>query len=185
MRTAIACWRGRIAPLFDTAGSVELLDEARDPGDPPVGFELEGRGSDRVMKLVEIGAGRLVCGAISSFLLDLLTAAGIEVVPFISGGVTEIEASLRAGRDLRREHPMPGCGRGCRLMGGFGRGTGGGAEGGPAGGSQAGRQRGSGGGAGAGGVCRCPACGLEQPHQRGVPCGSVACPGCGARMVRA
>jgi hypothetical protein len=38
--------------------------------------------------------------------------------------------------------------------------------------------------AGPGGVCVCPNCGHEQPHQAGVPCPQVKCPQCGAAMVR-
>jgi predicted RNA-binding Zn-ribbon protein involved in translation (DUF1610 family) len=32
--------------------------------------------------------------------------------------------------------------------------------------------------------CVCPACGARVPHQRGVPCTSINCPNCGAKMVR-
>jgi len=39
-------------------------------------------------------------------------------------------------------------------------------------------------GAGADGNCVCPNCGTKVPHQRGVPCYSLACPQCGAKMVR-
>jgi transposase len=39
-------------------------------------------------------------------------------------------------------------------------------------------------GAGPGGQCVCPSCGATSPHQIGVPCTSVSCPKCGAKMVR-
>jgi hypothetical protein len=50
-----------------------------------------------------------------------------------------------------------------------------------------GRGGGVSGGRGIGGidgtvVCRCPKCGQTEPHGRGVPCTSVRCPRCGARM---
>ena len=32
--------------------------------------------------------------------------------------------------------------------------------------------------------CFCPNCGQKVPHQRGVPCYSVSCSKCGAKMVR-
>jgi uncharacterized protein len=32
--------------------------------------------------------------------------------------------------------------------------------------------------------CLCPACGFEQPHQYGEPCGSQICPKCKTRMTR-
>ncbi|RKY37997.1 MAG: hypothetical protein DRP76_05040 [Candidatus Omnitrophota bacterium] len=40
-------------------------------------------------------------------------------------------------------------------------------------------------GAGPSGFCVCPNCGTKIPHQRGVPCYSISCPKCGARMMRA
>ncbi|MFP4256355.1 MAG: hypothetical protein ACLFQ9_05795 [Desulfobacterales bacterium] len=39
--------------------------------------------------------------------------------------------------------------------------------------------------AGPGGVCACPDCGYQQPHERGVPCPQVKCPQCGRAMLRA
>jgi len=69
----------------------------------------------------------------------------------------------------------PGTGRG---MGGAGiRSTGSG---------QVGQGRGRMGGfaMGPGGNCVCPKCGKTVPHQQGLPCTEVKCPGCGAAMTR-
>jgi hypothetical protein len=38
--------------------------------------------------------------------------------------------------------------------------------------------------AGPGGYCICPSCGAKAPHQAGMPCSSLACTNCGARMIR-
>jgi len=38
--------------------------------------------------------------------------------------------------------------------------------------------------AGPGGSCVCPSCGKKVEHQRGVPCNTLECPECGARMTR-
>jgi hypothetical protein len=35
------------------------------------------------------------------------------------------------------------------------------------------------------GFCVCPACGLRQPHQPGLPCREIRCPQCGTFMRRA
>lgn len=32
-------------------------------------------------------------------------------------------------------------------------------------------------------ICKCPSCGAEAPHQRGIPCNEQKCPKCGASMV--
>jgi len=73
---------------------------------------------------------------------------------------------------------MPwGDGRGpLGLSGGIGRGMGRGGGRGRMGGNRP--------GAGPGGVCICPSCGAEVPHQAGVPCSSLNCPKCGTRMIR-
>ena len=47
-----------------------------------------------------------------------------------------------------------------------------------------GRMGGTRSGAGPGGYCICPSCGKKVSHQAGVPCYSLSCPQCGARMVR-
>lgn len=182
MRTAIACWRGRIAPLFDTAGSVVVLEAVGGHDDPEEAVALPEDWPARVGRLREMGVERLVCGAISPFLRDLLDSAGIEVIAFVSGDVSDIDEALKRGGDLREEHPMPGCGRRCSMRGGSGRGTGGG---GAAGAGRSRGFRGRSGGQGAPGVCRCPVCGYEQSHERGFPCGSIVCPACGVAMVRA
>ena len=69
----------------------------------------------------------------------------------------------------------PGTGRGIGGGGGMGRGLMRGLMGGLRGGF----------GLGAGGNCVCPRCGKTVPHQRGVPCTQMKCPGCGAAMTRA
>lgn len=60
----------------------------------------------------------------------------------------------------------PGAGRGLR----FGKGRG--------------RMGGNRAGAGPSGDCVCPNCGEKVIHQRGIPCYSITCPKCGARMTR-
>ena len=39
-------------------------------------------------------------------------------------------------------------------------------------------------GKGPGGYCICPSCRHKTEHERGVPCRTVACPGCGTHMRR-
>ena len=34
------------------------------------------------------------------------------------------------------------------------------------------------------GMCYCPNCGTEVPHQAGIPCNQKNCPECGTRLAR-
>ncbi|MCE7740502.1 MAG: hypothetical protein KAU62_13530 [Candidatus Heimdallarchaeota archaeon] len=39
-------------------------------------------------------------------------------------------------------------------------------------------------GLGPNGMCKCPKCGNEVPHQRSTPCTQMECPKCGSKMFR-
>jgi len=64
----------------------------------------------------------------------------------------------------------PGSGQGRGGQGGFGPGRG--------------RMGGNRPGAGPVGDCICPQCGTKVAHTRGAPCNAMACPKCGARLIR-
>ena len=68
----------------------------------------------------------------------------------------------------------PGTGRGGGRGGGGGQGSGGGQ----------GRMGGNRPGAGPLGFCICPSCGEKATHQTATPCYNIACPKCGAKMIR-
>ncbi len=207
MKVAFACWDNRIAPVFDTArqvhvariesGSIEAETRESLPEDFPV---------QKTLRLVELGIGTLVCGAISRIMHTVVASYGIQVIPFVAGDLEDVIRAWLGGNLGQEAFAMPGCrgrlGRGFRsgrnnfweveAMNGKGRGMG------PGGGSR--RGTGSGGGRGQGGAgrgrmggpvaggpdgsCVCTQCGHAEPHQRGVPCTERACPKCGAPMTR-
>lgn len=201
MKAAFPFWENRIAPVFDTAGQIciveaesgRIVQEGREPltGDLPV---------QKVLRLTELDVATLVCGAISWPLQEMLTGGGIQVVPFVSGNLHEVIQAWMSGRLTRGAFAMPGClgGRCRRRFGGLhslngrgnimmGMGQGGRGMGGGQGRGQSGRRSGRGGGplaAGPDGQCVCPQCGHREPHQRGVPCFERTCPQCGAKMTR-
>jgi predicted Fe-Mo cluster-binding NifX family protein len=209
-KSAFAHWNARIAPVFDVARQVRLVEadagriaaEAEEvfPDDLP---------AHKAVRLAELGVRTLVCGAVSRPAHDLLLAYGIDVIPFVTGDLQEVIHAWLRGEVTRRVYSMPGCGgRGRRHRRGvagaereatnMNRPTRG--EGMPGGGRGQGRhgqgpgrgRRGNGPGrmgdpmaAGAAGTCVCPACGHREPHQRGLPCVQTTCPACGTAMVRA
>jgi predicted Fe-Mo cluster-binding NifX family protein len=213
MKTAFAYWENRIAPVFDTARDLLLVEsegehitrEERLPlaDEPPLA---------RTLRLVELGVETLVCGAISRALQEMLLTYGIRVQGFVAGDLHEVVRAWLEGKMNQEVFAMPGClGRGGHgrwsadkenIMQGRGRNTG-------AGGGQgqgAGRRQGQGMGQGAGqgmgqgmagrgrrggalaggpaGACVCPKCGHQQSHERGCPCVEQACPQCGTSLVR-
>ena len=78
MKAAFSTWNARIAPVFDTARQIHIVEvesgrvvgEADEvlPGDLP---------AQQVMRLAELGVGTLVCGAISWPVRGMVTASGI------------------------------------------------------------------------------------------------------------
>jgi len=206
MRAALSYAGDRVAPVFDVAGEILLVDTG--PGAAVLSEKSEKLGEglpvQKALKLAELGVEVLVCGAISRPLQETVAAYGIQVKPFITGKLKEVMRALVAGELEGESFTMPGCrGRGRGRVAGksknvqevsnmSGQGSGGKGRGrSSGGGTGTGRGRGQGLGrmggtnsAGTGGSCVCPRCGHSEPHQRGVPCYSRNCPSCGTLMVR-
>jgi predicted Fe-Mo cluster-binding NifX family protein len=195
LKTAFADWENRIAPVFDSAHHVHVVEaESCQIVNECDEVLPEGLPLQRILRLVSMGIGTLVCGAISRPVFDLLAAYGIRVVPFVAGDLREVIQAWVSGTLARNEFAMPGCrgrgvwgidetheihqkvdnmnGRGRRMGGGGGQGRGGRRAGG-ANTSMSTRVTGN---------CLCPQCGEKVPHERGEPCASRKCPKCGTAM---
>ncbi len=131
-KAAFACNEDRIAPVFDTARRVRLVEAGSGrilaASEEALGEEMPAR---RAARLEELGAGTLVCGAISRPLHEMVASRGILVIPFVAGDLDEIVAAWLSGALRGDAFAMPGCcgrrGRGFRgrgRRGGFGRGWG-------------------------------------------------------------
>ncbi len=197
MKTAFSYWNKRIAPMFDTALQVRLVEAE---AGKVVGDQLMTMSAlspaQRIVELRAAGVESLVCGAVSKGLRGMLVSYGIQVVPFVAGDLDEIVAAWINGQLEPESFAMPGCGgrRRCLTGGtmdkrGFGPGRGGKAGRGAGGGGN--RQSGRGAGRASGGsrpgsagMCRCLSCGHAEPHETGVPCWQKSCPVCGNAMTR-
>lgn len=172
VKTAFSCWEGRIAPVFDVARHITLVEI--EAGRVVAETMVDVNGAlpvPKALRLAEMGVSHLVCGAISRSLQEVVASTGVEVHPFVSGGLREvIDAWLVGAAELQR-FAMPGCRRRRSRQGrqrcGMGRRDAGGAL------------------AGDVGWCVCPQCAQRQPHERGVPCFEQRCPRCGIPMMRA
>ncbi|MGD9251115.1 MAG: NifB/NifX family molybdenum-iron cluster-binding protein [Desulfobacterales bacterium] len=199
MKTAFAVWNNRIAPVFDVTRRVIIVESEAVPESPPTTVLLAGdQPLQKVRQLSELGADRLVCGAISRALQAALTAGGIRVIPFIAGDVQEVIDAWR-GRQFevdafampgrrRKSHRLTGSGQpkedrmGNKRSGG-GRRPGGRGQGGKGRCRQDPQQPDQSAAAGTG-ACVCTQCGHSERHERGTPCIQKKCPQCGAIMSR-
>jgi len=197
-RAAFSFWERRIAPVFDTAPDIRIIEvEARSIVAARDEKLTEDQFGPRGLMVTELGIDVLVCGAVSRPLHELLSAYGIQVIPFVAGELDEVIGAWLGGQSLHTVFAMPGCcgrwrgsvmGRKSEevsIMQGKGFGSGRGLGGG-------GRQRGGGLGSRSGGrgafagtsFCVCPQCGHREPHQRGQACIECTCPKCGVKLVR-
>jgi predicted Fe-Mo cluster-binding NifX family protein len=197
MKAAFAYWDKRIAPVFDTARLIYVVESESGKIINEVAMTLtDDQPAQRALGLAEIGVKELVCGAVSLGQQALLTAYGIRVFPFISGDLRKVIQAWLDGKLERNIFAMPGCYRRRNkgpnqqtgstqevcVMNGRGHGMGQGA-----GKGQCGRGQGRIGGplaSGSGGHCICSQCGHAEPHEPAVPRTGRKCPKCGAIMVR-
>ncbi|RJP73976.1 MAG: hypothetical protein C4524_13735 [Candidatus Zixiibacteriota bacterium] len=208
MRAAFAVWNERIAPVFDVARQVRIVEAESGSVIREQNEKLPNEATEaRAARLAGQGVEVLVCGAISRPLERLISAHGIRVIPFVAGDLAEVVRAWLQGALERDAFAMPGCcgGAGRRRFQGpslpeetmmNGRGRGGGGRGGGMGGGggrRGGTGMGRGGGrgrmggpqaGGLGGTCVCPQCGYQEPHQQGQPCAQKQCPQCGSNLMR-
>lgn len=209
MKTAFAYWDNRIAPVFDIARQIHVVEtESGRIISETEEFFANDMPANKVFRIVELGVSTLICGAISRPLHEMVMASGIRVISFVAGDLRKVIRAWLDGKLESEKFAMPGC---CRryatspeirginkevyLMNGRKRGgmgqSGGQGQGQRQGGGQGQRQGGQGRGrpggpvaGGVGGTCVCPKCGNREPHERGVPCLQKQCPKCGNAMIR-
>ncbi|MGE4285202.1 MAG: NifB/NifX family molybdenum-iron cluster-binding protein [Phycisphaerae bacterium] len=120
MNIAIPVYNSFVSNVFDFAGRLLLVSYEN-------GVELSRREiklvnpiSARARQLEDSGADVLLCGALSQSVAAMIEAAGIAIVPYITGDVEEVLSAYLRGELLRPPFEMPGCwmhrsrGCGCR-----------------------------------------------------------------------
>lgn len=113
MRTGFSLWNGRLAPVFDVAHELLVLEDGQGEASDGIRVRLEDEPpARRALRLEEWGVGALFCGAISRPLLSLIRARGVWVQPFLAGEADEIIRAWNGKERDWRRFAMPGC---CRL----------------------------------------------------------------------
>ncbi len=112
MKVAIPEWQGRVSPVFDVAGHLQVFEIDGESARPIHALVCEEETvSSRVARLVEAGATLLICGAISRPLEMAVTAAGIHVIAQTCGNVQDVAVAYAKGHLTLETFCMPGCGR--------------------------------------------------------------------------
>lgn len=111
-KAAFAYWDNRIAPVFDSARQIYLIEF--DSGQI-IGEAQETLADDqpvqRALRLAELAVDTLVCGAISRSLHEIICAYGIQVVPFVAGELSQVIQAWCSGNLNGDTFDMPGCRR--------------------------------------------------------------------------
>jgi len=110
MKTAIAAWNNRVAPVFDSAKTFIVVDcvETQIVHEQTISLPPSGGGSAADF-FINAGVRRIVCGAISGESEDLLLRNGIEIYPFVAGFIEEVVDAIRKETLESRRFSMPGC----------------------------------------------------------------------------
>ena len=112
MVIALSVWDDRIAPVFDVAIQL-LLVEIEDGKIIKQSLEQLPSGSilERAIKLQDLVINTLICGAVSRQVKSLLDMYKINVTGFISGDVQEILSAWLSDDFNEANFAMPGCGK--------------------------------------------------------------------------
>ncbi len=112
MKAAVTVWNNRISPVFDVSQEL-MVAEVSDHKIIRVHYEsLDPESSGRTAELlVKMGVEVLICGAISRTPASILEAAGIQLIPFVTGRAEKVITAFAKGRPIIPQFLMPGCGR--------------------------------------------------------------------------
>jgi len=114
-RIAISLWNKRIAPVFDVARHIWIVESS----EGIIVTQSERRFAtddthERAQRLTTLQVDQLICGAITRSSCDALSEHGIKVISFVAGGLEQVIQAWLSD-SLKDGHlAMPGCRRGKR-----------------------------------------------------------------------
>lgn len=111
-RAAFSLWNNRIAPVFDVARHLLIVDV--DNGMVIGGMErrfASDNPHERALRLSSLEIDQLVCGAISRDTAETLEQNGIQVISFVTGDCGHVVQAWLKGRLHDNRLLMPGCNR--------------------------------------------------------------------------
>ena len=102
--------KDRISPVLDAARCFVLVSAS--PDGAQIRKQMLIPDADPIAKarrIVAVGAGVLICGAISWLLEALLTSSGMRVIPNTCGEVKAVLAAHLSGALTEQAFLLPGC----------------------------------------------------------------------------
>jgi predicted Fe-Mo cluster-binding NifX family protein len=110
MKLALTAWNNRIAPVFDSAGSLLVLEMQNGICQHRETVSIAGKDlAEKARTLRNHGVSELICGAISYEAESLVRLQGISIFPFIAGDLEMVIQAWCQHRLGRKEFSMPGC----------------------------------------------------------------------------
>ena len=120
MKIAIPIYIDSVSNVFDFAHRLLLVEIENGKEADRFEVALESQSlPQRAGQLRSLSVDVLVCGAISQALANMVTASGIQVLPYVTGRVDDVVQGYLTGQLVQPEFTMPGCWPGARR--GFGR----------------------------------------------------------------
>ena len=106
MRLVVPVWEDRVSPVFDVARRFLVVEVIA--GEPSFTEEVPVGRADRAAEVIGLGAGALLCGAISRDIEERLLSSGVEVVAEVRGPVAEVVRAYLEGGLGHPSFSMPG-----------------------------------------------------------------------------
>ena len=110
MKLALPVHVGRISTVLDFAHQLLVVevDDSHEIRRSEIAFK-EDSPRNQASRLAHLDIEVLICGAISHPLATLIAAAGVEIIPFVSGPVEEVVACFISGQLAASDYLLPGC----------------------------------------------------------------------------
>ncbi len=90
-KIAIPQWQGQVSTVLDFAGKLLLIDIDGQKEIDRSQIDLpEEPMPQRAARLKNLGVDVLICGAISRPLALMITGAGIELLPYVTGHINKV-----------------------------------------------------------------------------------------------
>ncbi len=109
MKIAIAAWKGKISPVFDSTAHIVIADieDNRITNQELISLECLTH-YQRVELLDRLDINIFVCGGITRPLLENIRSKDIVAIPNICGDVNIILKAISDGKDIKTLFSVPG-----------------------------------------------------------------------------